>query len=273
MIRGIRSIIAKLQHDRKGITITELVVVLPIITIVIVLLVGILFSQYGTVLAEARRSSLRAEAQSILNGLQDEFLFSITFGQELDDGLNDPHAPMGGWDFDTDPSTLIIYEIALDSNRRDEERKIVRRRLSSCTGTNAELNPTAINNIIYYVEDNPNNNFNQLVRRTVTPTYATCSEDRATGDTCVPTTVTCLDNSRTTSCPADQVAIDPDCDREDVVVNENLVDFNIEYFLEDNIPTPFADSADQLELTMVLGDRVFGRDVEVEVVHRIRKIN
>lgn len=276
-VRGV-SVIKKLpalrsRLDSRGVTITELLVILPVVTILIVFLVGILFSQYGSVLAEAKRSSLRAEAQAIMTGIQDEFLFSISYGEALDPLLADNFAPSGGWAFDTDPSTLIIYEIALDSNRQDEDRNIVRRRVTDCVTSPINSNPFAANNIVYFVEDDSGSNYDRLMKRSIAPTYALCSIDRTTGNPCVPATSVCQDNYRTTSCPAAEVSGDPDCFREDIVLTENVIDFDIQYFQEGNVATSSASSADQLEMTLVLGDVVFGRDVEVEVKHRIRKIN
>jgi hypothetical protein len=171
------------------------------------------------------------------------------------------------------PQTLIISEVAIDSNRRDEDRDIVRKRINSCVGQPINTNPYAINNIIYFIDEQADSDYSRLVSRSVAPTYNKCSVDRDTGFACIPASATCLDNSRKTSCPAGTVATTPDCSKEDTVLSENIVDFRVRYFQEDNIETSFPSSADQIEMVLVLGDRVFGREVEVEVSHRIRKIN
>lgn len=258
---------------QKGFTITELTVVLPIITLITVALIGILFSQYGGILAESSRSNLRSTGQALLTNLQDEVLFTIQYGQGLDADLVDPHAPAGGWDYDTEPQTLIINETALDSTRRDVDRNVVSRRSFPCSSLSARNNPIAINNIIYFTEDNAETGFKNLIKRTITPTYDLCSIDSASGDFCEPGSVsTCKTNAKNTSCPVDFVGQD-NCTVQDSILSENIIDFNIRYFETDNVETSFPSDAQKIEIELIMGDRVFGRDVEAEVNHTIRKIN
>lgn len=258
--------------DRAGFTMTEIVIIIPLTSIILVTLVGSLFLQYTEVLAESARSDLRTTGQRLLINLQDELLFTIAYGEQIDTNLSDPYAPNGGWVHDSDPQTLIINEVALDSTRRDEDRHIVRRALNPCESSAITANPVAVNNVIYFVEDNPDSNYSNLRKRTIIPTFPTCSIDLATDLPCTPATATCLDNAKITSCPIVNVGTGS-CRTEDSLLSENVVDMDIQYFAENNIATAFPSSADKVEITLTLGDKVFGQEVEAEVKHTIRKIN
>ncbi len=262
----------KRNEKQDGFTMTEIAVVIPLTSIILVTLVGSLFLQYTEVLAESARSDLRTTGQRLLINLQDELLFTIAYGEQTDANLSDPFAPSGGWTHNSDPQTLIINEVALDSTRRDEDRHIVRRALNPCETSDITDNPVAINNVIYFVEENPDSNYSNLRKRTLVPTFSTCSIDVATDNPCTPTTSTCLDNAKLTSCPAGNVG-SGNCRTEDSLLSENVVDMQVRYFAEDNIETTFPSSADKVEITLTLGDKVFGQEVEAEVKHTIRKIN
>lgn len=261
-----------LRNSEKGISVTELIISIGIATLIIVSLVSILFTQYGAVLAESTRSNLRTTGQALLTALQDELLFTIEYGHSLHADLADPYEPTGGWDYDTDPDTLIIYEIAIDGARADPERNIVRQRLNDCSTSSVNSNPVAINNIIYFTEDNADDDYQSLVRRTVVPTYDLCSIDRSTGDPCDPTTSTCLGNSKEQSCPVANVGTG-NCTKADNYLSANVKDFTVTYYTLDNSVTPFPSAADKIEVNLTLADRVFGRDVEVDINHTIRKVN
>jgi type II secretory pathway pseudopilin PulG len=255
-----------------GFTMTELLVVIPLTSIILITLVGSLFIEYTNILAESARSDLRTTGQRLLINLQDELLFTIAYGEQADSTLSDPYAPSGGWTHSSDPQTLIINEVALDSTRRDEDRHIVRRALNNCETTPETGNPVAINNVIYFVQDEPGSNYDSLRKRTLTPTYGTCSIDIDSGDPCTPTTTTCLDNAKKTSCPAGNIG-NGNCETEDSILSENVIDLDIKYFAENNVQTIFPSSADKVEITLVMGDKVFGKEIQTEVKHTIRKIN
>ncbi|MEM6997530.1 MAG: hypothetical protein AAF413_01325 [Patescibacteria group bacterium] len=271
-----------LRNEQRGLTIVEMLVTLPIAAIIIVYLVGVLFNQYGSVLAESARADLRSSGQALLTNLQDELLFTIEYGQGLDVYLSDPYVPQTAeyqtgpsvyeWTYDTTPQTLIIYEVALDSARADDDRNIIRRRLNPCATSAVSSNTAAINNIIYFVEDGPDSRYQRLVKRVITPTYDLCSIDRSTGDPCQPATSTCLGLAKQTTCPEANVGTGS-CVRSDSVLSENVLDFEIDYFASNNVPTTSPSAAEKIEITLTLGDNVYGRDVEVEVKHAIRKIN
>ena len=261
-----------LRDRQGGITIAELAVSLPVSTIIVVSLISILFSQYASVLAESTRSNLRSTGQALLTSLQDELLFTIEYGHTLHEDSTDDHEPSGGWDYDTDPQTLIIHEIALDASRADSNRNIIRERLNDCASSDITDNPVAINNIIYFTEAITGSSYRRLTKRTVVPTYNLCSIDRSTGEPCAPVTSTCFGNARQTSCPEADVGTGS-CTRRDSILSENVIDFSLRYFADNNVETPYPSAADKIEVTLVLGDRVYGRDVEVTVNHTIRKIN
>ena len=262
----------KQPKNENGFTMTELLVVIPLTSIILVTLVGSLFIQYTNVLAESARSELRTTGQRLLINLQDELLFTIAYGEQIDANLSDPFAPSGGWQHDSDPQTLIINEVALDSTRRDEDRHIVRRALNTCETSAVTANPVAINNVVYFVQDEPDSNYDSLRKRTLTPTFPTCSIDLTTGEPCTPTTATCLDNVKRTTCPAGNVGAG-NCTTEDSILTENVLDLDIKYFAQNNVETTFPSSADKVEITLLMGDKVFGKEVEAEVKHTIRKIN
>jgi hypothetical protein len=207
-----------------------------------------------------------------LINLQDELLFTIAYGETIDPGLSDPYEPAGGWQYDSNPQTLIINEIALDSTRRDEDRHIVRQRINDCISSTVNSNPVAINDVIYFIEDNPNSNYDRLVKRTLTPTYNLCSIDSATGNPCAPVTGTCRGNAKETTCPDAYVGLG-NCSGPDSVLSEDVIDMQIRYFAEDNIESAFPSDADKVEIVLTLGKKIYGRDVQAVVRHTIRKIN
>ncbi len=247
-------------------------IALPIVSLILITLLGALFLQYTEVLAESSRSALRTDGQRLLINLQDELLFTIAWGEELDDNLTDPYGPTGGWTYDTTPQTLIINEVALDSTRQDDTRNIVRRRFNNCETSPLTSNPVALNNIIYFIEKDPGDLYGRLVKRTLTPTYATCSIDTSTGDPCTPVTATCRTIERETSCPAANVG-SGNCTRADSILSENVIDMEIAYFSEGNAETSIPADADKIEVTLTMGDKIYGQTIETEVKHTIRKIN
>lgn len=264
----------KIHHNRneKGFTITEIMIALPIVSLILITLLGSLFLQYTETLAESSTSALRTDGQRLLINLQDELLFTIAWGEDLEANLSDPYEPSGGWTYSSDPETLIINEVALDSTRQDEDRHIVRRRFNDCESSPVTSNPVALNNIIYFVEPDPVSGFGRLIKRTLTPTFNTCSIDSDTDLPCTPTTTTCRSLSRETSCPAEFVGVG-NCKVADTILSENVTDMDITYYAEGNIETPLPSNADKIEVVLKMGDKVYGQIIETEVKHTIRKIN
>ncbi len=253
-------------------TLAELMMAMPLASIILLVLFSALFTQYTSVLAESARANLRSNGQSLLINLQDELLFTIAFGEELHTDLTDAYAPTGGWTYSSTPETLIINEIALDSTRRDDDRHIIRQLISPCATSSVTANPVAIDNVIYFVENVAGSSYDRLVKRTVIPTYSTCGVDSVSGSPCAPATTTCKGIEKKTSCPVANVGQN-NCSVKDIVLSENIVNMQIDYFQANNVATTFPSAADKIEITLTLGDRVFGKDVEAIVKHTIRKIN
>ncbi len=263
----------KRGNEREdGFTLVELMVALGLSLFLSGLLLSSLFSQYIAVLAESARSDLRSRGQSLLVNLQDELLFTIYFGEEINEDLVDPNEPTGGWTNDTAPATLIINETALDSVRSDENRHIIRKEVNDCETNPVTSNPPAVNNIIYYVRDNPNNDYKTLYKRTITPTYNLCGLDSVTGDPCTPSTITCKGNNKKQSCPVDDIGADG-CLVEDSKLTENVVDFSVTYYTIGNVATDHPSSANKVEVVLTLGENIYGREIEAVINHTIRKIN
>jgi hypothetical protein len=262
----------KSAGKQEGLTIIELLIAIPIASMIIIVIISGLFTQYIAVLAESARSNLRSGGQTILINLQDELLFTIAYGEELNIDLDDPYEPTGGWLFSTSPQTLIINEIALDSTRRDESRNIVRQLTNPCESSPATANTVAINNVIYFIEQGQEEKYGSLLKRTITPTYDLCSIDRITDVPCTPESATCFGNAKETSCPAAYVGSGY-CTTKDSVLSENVKDMSIEYFSENNVQTSLPSAADKIEISLTLGDTVYGREIEAVVKHVIRKIN
>ena len=268
----LKLVIHKLRQSQAGFTLVEILVGISLALLVSGLLFTALFSQYITVLVEAERANLRSSGQSLLVSLQDELLFTIYFGEEINEDLTDPNAPSGGWTHDTTPSTLLINEVALDSVRNDVDRNIVRKEVNDCETSPITSNPVAVNNIIYFVEENENNDFMTLYKRTITPDYALCGIDEVTENPCTPTTTTCKGNIKQQSCPAEEIGNDG-CLVEDSVLTENVSDFSVTYYTVDNVETIYPSSAEKIQVSLTLSDVVYGRDVDAVVNHTIRKIN
>lgn len=259
-------------REQKGITIVEILIVLPLASLIMVTLLSVLFNQYTDSILESTRSNLRSSGQALLINLQDELLFTIAYGEEIDDELTDPYAPSGGWTYNTNPNTLIINEVALDSTRRDDDRHIVRRQINNCESSSVTSNPVSINNVIYFIQDNPDSEYSNLYKRTLTPAYTTCSIDTSTGDPCTPISSTCRDNAKVTTCPKTEVG-NNNCEDEDSLLSENVIDMQLTYFAKDNVVTPYPSAADKIEVTLTLGEKVYGREAVAVVNHTIRKIN
>ncbi len=258
---------------QQGFSLVELMIVLPIISIIVIVLIQALFNQYANTLAESARTSLRASGQTILINLQDELLFTIAYGEGLENRLTDPNEPTGGWTYDTIPQTLVINEISIDSTRRDDTRHIVRQQVNSCASSSITSNPLAINNVFYFVKkDNPNSDYSTLYKRTVVPDYSLCSIDINTGDPCAPTTSTCRGLAKETTCPEAAIGTNG-CTVRDSPLSENVIDFKIKYFAKGNVETTIPSAADKIEIELTLGDKVFGKKVKTVVKHTVRKIN
>jgi hypothetical protein len=239
----------------------ELVVVIPIVSVIAIGIITLVMSMFFQIMANNSRMNLLLEAQTVLLSLQDELLFTTNYGETTMSNLNDPYKPSGGWDFDTNPDTLIIYETTLTAPRRDPDREFVYRYTSySCSGANANYNPIAFDNVIYFVEPNANNDYYTLYRRVLTPQYTTCGT-----------------NYRVQTCHEENVGVDP-CYAIDSTISTNVVDFQVDYYDADNnlIDTSGSGSplnAEKITLHIRLGDKLFTKRVEAKSSITMRKIN
>lgn len=228
---------------------------MPIIALVTGTMLVYMFSQYGKMVNETTEANLRLEVQAMLLNIEDELLFTTEYGDSIIGGslaVSDPHQPSGGWTNATDPDTLIVYETALDSDRRDPNRNFIYRNSYGC---GSSYNPIAINNLIYFAVDNPNDNYKTLYKRTLVPTYSTCGV-----------------NFKVQTCPNSEVGTG-NCQKPDVEITNKLVDFVTDYFDEDNVPTTDPGNAEKVQLTITLGDSSYGEDIEVTSKFIMKKIN
>ena len=116
----------KSQNKGRGFTILEILIALPLVTILSVVVSGTVFQQYGQLLQGSERARLRVEGETTLLSLEDELLFATSFATGKSTDLVDVNAPSGGWTNSTTPTeTLIVYETALDADRRDPDRNFI----------------------------------------------------------------------------------------------------------------------------------------------------
>jgi prepilin-type N-terminal cleavage/methylation domain-containing protein len=260
-----------MDKNEKGFSLVELLVAITLMSTVVLFLVGIISNQYVSALAESARIRLRTEGQFILLNLQDELLFTIAYSETIESRLTDPYEPSGGWQYDRDPAILIINEIALDSFRRDESRNIVRQRVVNCEAASITSNPLAVNNELYFLEENAEDDYFTLFKRTIAPTYDTCSIDDASGEPCTSGVGGCRGNIKVSTCPL-SLAESNNC-KPDALLSSNVVAMDIQYFAEGNIAVTTPSAADKIQVSITLGKKVYGRDIEATVSHTIRKIN
>jgi len=244
------------RNNQRGFTIVELLVVLPIYVLVVMVMFSSLLSRYGELLQQAAAVSLRLEAETLLLTLEDELIFATDFGEIKSTDLSDSYAPSGGWSYNTNPDTLIIYETALTADRRDPDREFVYKNTYGCNSSN---NSIAINNIIYFAKQNTANSYKTLFKRTLVPTYSTCNTNYKIRS--------CPEGVTVANCPLDGIA------------SRNLVDFNIDYFDDDNVQiidetgSPDLSNARKIKVTVILGDIANGEDISVTASVTMKRLN
>jgi prepilin-type N-terminal cleavage/methylation domain-containing protein len=248
-----------LKLDSRGFTLVEMVVVMPIVSLIVIMVFGYMFSSYGAMLQQNEEANLRLEGAVMLFDLEDELLFTTDYGSTISSDLSDPRSPSGGWTYNTNPDTLIIYETSLTAPRRDPNREFVYKNLYGCTGANSAFNPIALNNIVYFTTQNTNNPYRTLYRRTITPQYTTCNN-----------------GYKRFTCPVAFVGTGP-CQAQDSKLSENIVDFRVEYYDENNLllSTPPTDpsSAEKIKIIAVLGKQIYGKDLQTTTSITMKKIN
>jgi len=240
-----------IKNKRSGFTILEILIALPLVTILSVVISSTVFNQYGQLLQGSARARLRVEGETTLLSLEDELLFTTNFAIGKSTDLVDVNAPSGGWTDNTTPTeTLIVYETALDADRRDPNRDFIYKKQGSC-GSSYNI---AINNIMYFTTDNPGDNYRTLYRRTLVPQYVTCGI-----------------NFKTQTCP--RTALASPCVQVDAELSNKVVDFQLSYFDENNIEVTNPLSAELIKMTLVLGERIYGKDISVATTIAMKKIN
>jgi len=250
-----------LGNKQAGFTIIEIIIVIPIVSFLVVVLVTLMVRSFYTIQANNTETTLHLESQNLLFKLEDELLFTTEYGETKNSDLVDSHQPSGGWNYNTSPDTLILKETALDAPRRDPNRDFVYREVYTCGSGFSIYNPIAIDNVIYFTEPNSNNSRHTLYRRVLIGQYDTCGT-----------------NYRGQTCPSDVDIGTGGCVRLDNKLSDDVVDFKIEYYDEDNVlintdsgGTPLA--GEKVRVTLILGSTVYGNDVEVETSLTMRKIN
>jgi prepilin-type N-terminal cleavage/methylation domain-containing protein len=240
-----------LKKAQKGFTIIEILIALPIATLLSVTMSTTMFNQYGQLQQGTTKSRLRMEGEIILLSLEDELLFATDFASTRSTDLTDINAPSGGWTYNTTPTdTLIVYETALTADRRDPNREFVYKRQTNCSSS---FN-IAINNLIYFTTQNTNDTYRTLYRRTLVPQYTTCGT-----------------NYKKQTCPAGAV-ISP-CSSADSKLSEKVVDFQLEYFNEDNVAVAGPATAQLVKMTLTLGEKIYGKEVVVPTTITMKKVN
>ena len=248
----------KLRLNQTGFTTIEMIVVLPIVSFIAVGMTLFMINSFEHIQSESKITELRFNAQITLFNMEDELLFATGYGASETNDLNDPYEPTDGWSHNPSDSSLenlIILETSLTGPRRDPDRDFVYKPSGSYGCSYPQS--IALDNVIYFTEPN-DNGFNTLYRRVLTPQYSTCG-----------------DNYRGQTCPAQYVGISP-CENADARLSENVIDFQIDYYDEDNnliVNDSNPGDAEKVTVTLTLGDRVFGRDVESTASLTYKKIN
>lgn len=241
----------KIQSVLRGFTILEVLIVIPIASILSILLASTIFDQYGQLIQNSARARLRMEGEITLLSLEDELLFTTGYGTTKSNDLSDTNAPTGGWTYNTTPNeTLIVYETALTADRRDANREFVYKREGSC---NSSYN-IALNNLIYFAVKNPSNQYYSLYRRTLTPQYTTCGT-----------------NYKTQTCPSTSVVAP--CTGADALLSDKVVGFQVDYFDQNNTATTDPAAAELIKLHLTLGEKIYGKSIEVETTISMKKVN
>ncbi len=249
------------NSDQQGFTLIEILIILPIVTFLIVVVIVLAQTTYYRILANNAETNMRLEGQVLLSQLQDQLLFATDFGETKSSDLVDAHSPAGGWNSESDPETLIVYETSLTGGRRDPDRQFVYKATYNCNSNDSQFNPVAIDNIIYFAVPNDSNNYYSLYRRILTPHYATCNT-----------------NYREQTCPTEGDIGSNYCQATDSLLSNHLVDFQVDYYDQDNslIDTDGTGSpldGEKVRVNITLGNIIYGKTVEASSSLTMKKIN
>lgn len=241
----------KIISKNTGFTLLEVLIVIPLASILSIVLASTIFDQYGQLLQNSARARLRMEGEITLLSLEDELLFTTGYGITKSADLTDSYAPTGGWTHATTPlESLIVYETALTADRRDPDREFVYKRQGSC----ASSYNIALNNLMYFTTKNTNDAYYTLYRRTLTPQYQTCGI-----------------NYKQQTCPS--ATIVAPCTGADASLSNKVVDFQVDYFDQNNVATTDPATAELIKLHLTLGEKIYGKSIEVETTISMKKVN
>jgi type II secretory pathway pseudopilin PulG len=222
---------------QKGFTLIEVLVVAPLMMMTIIIMMTYLFNLFGQLTQEGASLRLTTDAQLITLALQDDVYFANAFVSTNNAGLTDAYEPSGGWNYNTDPETLIISTPALTKNNRDPNRQPVYINTEGCEPENISANSFLYNNVIVFVSGT------NLYKRILTsPTSMdTCgtSYDKQT----------CPENHSSTSCP------------KDILLSDKLDSFKVSYFDSNNTEVSTPEQAQLIKVEVQLKDRAFAEDI------------
>jgi len=235
--------------QNTGFTLVELLVIAPIMMVTIIVMMSYLFGQLGQLTQEGARIRLGTEAQTITFSMQDDLLFASSFNSSINPGLDDPHAPDGGWTDSTTPETLIVAVPALTTSNRDENRQPVYIDSVGCEAEVIEENAPLLNNVIYFAAGT------NLYKRTLS----------APADV-----ATCGTSYEKQSCPEDYAT--EACPR-DVLLSDKLDSFAVTYYDIDHSEVVEPDTAVAVKIDIQLKDRAFAEDVFGNSSITLRKLN
>ena len=240
-----------LIHEKKGFTILEILIAIPLASILSIIIATTIFNQYGELLQSSARARLRMEGEITLLSLEDELLFATDFATGKSTDLVDVNAPSGGWTYSTTPTdTLIVYETALTADRRDPDREFVYKKQTNCSSSYN----IAMNNIMYFTKANTNSTYRTLYRRTLTPQYLTCGV-----------------NYKTQTCPEGSYA--SPCGGTDAKLSDKVVDFQLEYYDENNVQVTDPSTSQLVKMTLTLGEKIYGKNINVATSISMKKVN
>lgn len=256
---------------QRGFTLVELLVVVPIFVLVIAGVISFMVTLYTQLLMREAQAQITFETQQALISMQDDLYFARNFAENPSGAMVDADAPGGSaanWDFNTNPATLVVYDIALTKVRQDPNREIVYQISSesgnSCDASVIELNPPVLANLIYYVEAG------NLKRRVLVPdpTHARCAEPylQQTCDTNKTRIKQTSGGPVTVPCLADSI------------LASGVTDFDITYYDVDNnlIDISSGDSpyqAERIMISLTLSRTILAEPITYTSKLSITKIN
>lgn len=235
--------------NSSGFSLVELLILGPILMVTIVMTMSFLFGQYGQLTQQGALINLRTDAQTITFSMQDDVFFAANFAQTKNANLDDTYAPSGGWDYDTDPQTLIISTPALTDDHRSDDREPVYINTLGCDPGTVDQNDLLFNNIIYFVEGTT------LYKRVLSApaSMSTCGTSHLDQ--------TCPAANATESCQAD------------VVMTDKLHEFNITYYTADNTVTTDPELAEKIVVDIELTDVAYAEDIYASSSVTMKRLN